>query len=150
MSHIWNCHILSAETNIYLQYTPMPTMLLFKYKTFILLKGCYGKLDRFLIQVQISWDKGALWIFLIVVHHRGRWTEARVAEHGGPATVKSVPAADFKGATDYKVLEQVSLLDVLLEPVQGDVRHVWTDLLHVGDVAQTHQVSLALSWFTLK
>ncbi len=39
------------------------------------------------------------------------------------------------------MLEQVALPDVLLEPVQRDLWHVWTGLLHFSYASQTCQVS---------
>ncbi len=39
------------------------------------------------------------------------------------------------------MLEQVALPDVLLEPVQRDLWHVWTGVLHISYASQTCQVS---------
>ena len=48
---------------------------------------------------------------------------------------------DVEGDPDEQVLKQVALPDLLLEPVQGNVRNVRTDILNFGNSSQTRQVS---------
>ena len=80
---------------------------------------------------------------LILVRRRGWDSQTRlpdpdVAEFG--SAEEGLWRPDVEGAAEDQVSEQVSVSDLLLEPVQGDLRYVRPDLLHLGHAAQARQV----------